>query len=134
MCLAFPNSEYYDTSDFPIDFLESLIFSLVPQYSVHLRSIWISHVHRCTFITCHALGPRGGSLNLPFIGLKSIAFWSLDTIGPSRQDSFGAQSLQLALTACNVPCLRLTHYITAIGPRLGSKCAGSALSRRYFQP
>src|SRR3990167_7088479 len=29
---AFPDSEYYDTSDFQIDFLEFLIRGLVPQY------------------------------------------------------------------------------------------------------
>ena len=47
---------------------------------------------------------------------------------------FGAQSLQLALTAYNVSCLRLTCYIAGTRPRLDTKCAGSALSRRLFQP
>ncbi len=45
---------------------------------------------------------------------------------------FGAQSLQLTLTACNVSYLRLTCYITGTNPRLD--CAESALSRRSSQP
>ena len=46
---------------------------------------------------------------------------------------FGAQSLQLALTACNFSCLRLACYITATCPRLDTKYAGSAFFLQHLQ-
>ena len=66
-------------------------------------------------------------------GINNIAFWILKTISPSQLALFGALSLQLTLTAYNIPCLRLTTYIAIWRPRLGTKCAESALFRQLFQ-
>jgi hypothetical protein len=133
MCVVFPRSEYYDASDFQIGFSGFLVLTLVPQYSVLLRPIWISHVHPSAFITCHALRPRGWFLLLALSVIDTVAFCFLKNIGLSQCTVFGAQSLQLALTAYNVSYLRLTCFITATSPRLDTKCTGSVLSRQHFQ-
>jgi hypothetical protein len=81
--------------------------------------------------------------NPAHIGLGNVAFWYFETIGSDlalqhlsthlNDTIFGAQSLQLTLTACKFSCLRLTNCITTICPRLDTKCAGSALSRQRLQ-
>ena len=112
MYVVFLRSEYYDTSDFRLGFLESLIFSLVPQYSVRLRPNWISHVHPCTFIACHALRPRGGYLTLPFCGLDNVAFWLYETMGHTRLYSFRSSITSACAYGlqCLLPTLNLLHY------------------------
>jgi len=80
-------------------------------------------------------------LSDPGVGIYSCPYWCSvllpsDFIMPSAIPNvafFGAQSLQLALTAYNVSCLRLAYCITTISPRLDTKCTGSVLSRQYFQ-
>ncbi len=76
--VAFPRSESYDRSDFQINVLRSLIFGLVSQYSVLLRAIWISHVHPCTFIACHARRPRASHLALS--AASTMGFRSAPTL------------------------------------------------------
>ena len=80
-------------------------------------------------------------LSDPGVGSCSCPYWCSillpsDFIMPSAIPNvafFGAQSLQLALTAYNVSCLRLTYCIATISPRLDTKCTGSALLRQYLQ-
>ena len=133
MYVAFPRSEYYDASDFHIGFSGFSVLMLVPQYSVLLRPIWFSHVHPSAFITCRALRPRGWFLLVALNAVDTLAFYFLKKISLSQFTVFGAQSLQLALTAYNVSYLRLTCYITATCPRLDTKCTGPVLSRQHFQ-
>jgi MSHA biogenesis protein MshM len=50
-----------------------------------------------------------------------------------KDNLFGAQSLQLTLTAYIFSCLRLACYITATCPRLDTKYAGSAFFLQHLQ-
>ena len=111
----------------------SSIFSLVRQYSVLLRPAWISHVHHF----CFCCMPRSQTPEKSLRPTISVAAMLPSGVKiPSALPDinlFGAQSLQLSLTACNFSCLRLAYCITTICPRLDTKCAGSALPRQHLQ-
>lgn len=54
-----------------------------------------------------------------------VAFHLCESVSSPNCNIFGAQSLQLALTACQSLCLHFTCGITALGARLDLSCLGS---------
>ena len=66
---------------------------------------------------------------------QDVAFWLHDTMSHPENHINEAQSLQpKGLPGLQHPCLRLTHGITDLSPRLGTGCVGSTLSWWLFQP
>ena len=89
-----------------------------------LREDRISHVHTSAFITCHALRPRR-SLNTCLI---SVFRYCIPYYGVSlRSQNYKLTRLNhltMRLTAYDISCLRLIHYITIVDPRLDIQCVG----------
>ena len=125
---------YYDASDFHAGFSRSSVFNLVPQYSVLMRPTWIS---LRSPLYCHCMPCSKTPENSSNPAQYWFRWYCLLAKGNHRLNLnnkiFGAQSLQLTLTAYNFSCLRLTILVTENGSRLDTKCVGSTLSRQHSQ-
>jgi hypothetical protein len=135
---AFPRSEYCGQVRLPPQRLLPYGWSVQSAYSVRLRfprPRWISQVPRCfRFRACRALRPRRSlQLPWPFAG----AYCCLPGFRPCRPADMELTRLNrfTCVTACSSLCLRLTHFVTSMSPRLDSRWGGSfPLPRRESHP
>jgi hypothetical protein len=134
---AFPRSEYCGQVRLPPQRLLPYGWSIQSAYSVRLRSPrprWISQVPRYfRFRACRALRPRRSLQRLAFYGRLLL---------PSRYSTLSACGSRITrlnrftcVTACPSLCLRLTHLVASMSPRLDSRWGGSLpLPRRELHP
>jgi hypothetical protein len=121
------------TRSLPYHHLGFLACTLVHRYFPPRRMISRSHVHSVTFKTCHALRPRECSLKQPKFIPMSFVFHSFKSVDHSKEaQRRGSIVSTFRLTACPSLCLRLTHVVTAIDPRLDLRCGGRRFPGRTF--
>ena len=98
------------------------------------RALRISHVHCVALMTCRALRPRGCPTPLPKTQCRMV---SSGEFSPSTIPDLGLTGLyHFSPKAYGLSplCLRLTRIVTHTGPRLDTRCGGSPLPGRHFQP
>ena len=98
------------------------------------RALRISHVHRVTLMTCRALRLRGCPTLLPTAQCRMVSSgfvrsWTIPNIVLTELYHFSPKAYGLPPL-----CLRLTRRVTHTGPRLDTRCGGSPLPGRHFQP
>ncbi len=71
---------------------------------------------------------------MPSIGARDSAFATMHTLGLLRFNSITGLN-RFNPKACGLPplCLRLTHDVTGMSPRLDMEWAGSALFQSHLQ-
>jgi len=89
-----PFHHYYGSTDFLPTFSTSLLIRLVSRYFLPGRASRISHVHRYSFDTCHALRPRRCHQQLPIHVADDVAFPARYSVSHLSCVVNGAQSLQ----------------------------------------
>jgi hypothetical protein len=129
MCTAFPRSEYYQRVRLPPSLLSPSGWSIRLTYSACFLGRDGSGSPRChdASISVHAvlLDPAGVSSDLRLCGRLLL---------PSRFSTLSASGYVTRLnrftcvTAWTSLCLRLTHVVTFMSPRLDSRWVGSSLS------
>ena len=135
MCPAFPRSEYYQRVRLPPSLLSPSGWSIRLTYSACFPGRDGSGSPRChdASISVHAvlLDPARVSSNLRLCGRLLL---------PSRFSTLSASGYVTRLnrftcvTAWTSLCLRLTHVVTFMSPRLDSRWVGSSLSGAGVSP
>ncbi len=88
------------------------------------------------FLLLHAVlsDPEEATDPLPFAMAVVVSSDKLTSSTLPKVSLTGLYHFSLSAYGLQHPYLRLTHVVTNIGSRLGTRCAGSALPRRLFQP
>ena len=129
-----PLQQYYDPSDFLTPIPASSLVRLVRQYCLPWQSGEDLPRHCVALMTCRALRPRGCPTSLPKAQCRIV---SSGEFNPSTIPDLGLTGLNhFSPKAYGLSplCLRLPGMVTHTDPRLDTRCGGSPLPERHFQP
>jgi hypothetical protein len=127
-------------SDFHCSVCLSQECSIRPAYSARFRyeprPPWISQVPQCfRFRTCRALRPRRSLRSPSPLAVTYYCLPATTTLSACGLLSSRGSIASLALRPASRSCLRLTHVVASMSPRLDSRWGGSfPFPRREFRP
>ena len=98
------------------------------------RVVRISHVHRVALMTCRALRPRGRPTPPPKSRCRMVSSGQVKPSTIPQCTLTGLYHFSPKAYGLSPLCLRLTSRVTHTGSRLDTKCGGSPLPGRHFQP
>jgi hypothetical protein len=115
-------------------FWHSRFVHLSANTSLSGRTMRISHVHpRCSWYMPCSPTPEVSSLPAHERGRG----WCLRAFRhprpPHKSVLTGLNRFNLSVYGLHPPCLRLTHAVTGVSPRLGMECVGSTLFQSHLQ-
>ena len=129
-----PLPRYYDPSDFLIVLLASSLCPLVRQYFPSRKNDEdLPRSHRCFgYMPCSST-PEVSSPPAH----ERWRGWCLRAFRhprpPHKSVLTGLNRFNLPVYGLHPPCLRLTHAVTGVSPRLGMECVGSTLFQSHLQ-